>query len=289
MNTQFSNEAAILLGTSGFGYDDWGAGNKNTKIPFYPKWIKKKDRLAFYQRIFNTVELNTVFYNIPRPEIVYNWEKSVGKDFIFSYKIPKEFSHENFLIFDNNRLLSFLNLMRINLKQKIGPALLQLPPKFSSKYINNLEDFLCTFPSDLKLAIEFRNKTWIEIFPKMKSLLDKYSAAYCIVDEPLLPPDISITSKFSYIRFHGHGSKIWYDYKYSKEQLNDWLPKVEELKENTSEVFIYYNNHPGGNAPSNAIEFAKILNQPYVLPTDIKYSDLVSNSGLTLDKFFNIK
>ncbi len=41
---------AILVGTSGFDYKDW-------RGPFYPRFIKGGDRLAYFAEHFDTVEL----------------------------------------------------------------------------------------------------------------------------------------------------------------------------------------------------------------------------------------
>jgi len=57
-------------------------------------------------------------------------------------------------------------------------------------------------------------------------MLKKHNIAYAIVDEPLLPPEIHVTSDHDYIRWHGHGKQIWYDYEYSKKQIDEWTPKV---------------------------------------------------------------
>jgi len=48
------------------------------------------------------------------------------------------------------------------------------------------------------------------------------------VDEPLLPAEVHLTSDLAYFRWHGYGEKIWFDYKYSNEELELWLPKIEE-------------------------------------------------------------
>ena len=89
-----------------------------------------------------TVEINTTFYHFPRPSTVARWYKQTPKDYKFSFKIPKKITHEKKLKEDYwNDLMNFLDIMK-GLKQKMGPALLQLPPKFSVTYMKNLEIFL---------------------------------------------------------------------------------------------------------------------------------------------------
>lgn len=50
--------SAILIGTSGFFYDDW-------KGKFYPNHMAKKDFLEFYAMHFKALELNFSYYRIP--------------------------------------------------------------------------------------------------------------------------------------------------------------------------------------------------------------------------------
>ncbi|WP_455141743.1 DUF72 domain-containing protein [Candidatus Hodarchaeum mangrovi] len=271
----------FLIGTSGFGYSDWVENNVKTRIPFYPQYIKDNQRLAYYSEIFPTVEINTTFYHYPRPSIVERWAKQSPEHFIFSYKIPRLITHERKLQEDYwADLMRFIELMS-PLNRKLGPALLQLPPKFSTSYMGNLKLFLKNWPSELQLAVEFREPSWItqQNLQKTLSLLTNANTAYCIVDEPLLPPITPTTADFSYIRFHGHGLKPWYNYEYSEEELKNWIPKLKELTERTQEVFTYFNNHPAGSAPSNARQLAILLKMPLKKSESIDIAQVRKRAG----------
>jgi uncharacterized protein YecE (DUF72 family) len=50
-------------------------------------------------------------------------------------------------------------------------------------------------------------------------LVKKYDVACTILDEPLLPPEVHLTIDFAYFRWHGKGENIWFDYRYSKEEI----------------------------------------------------------------------
>ncbi len=257
--------AKVLIGTSGFGYSDWHARNEKTQIAFYPSILTEQQRLAWYSEVFSTVEINTSFYHFPRLNVVRRWEKQVPDNFLFAFKIPKLITHEKRLIDFHSDLERFLDTMSTGLREKMGPALLQLPPKFSDENRQALAVFLRHWPSELKLAVEFREKTWVRKthVNRTISLLAKFNAAYCIVDEPLLPPITPVTADFSYIRLHGHGLKLWYRYLYSRKELLVWKEKIEALKDQaTKEIFTYFNNHPAGSAPANARQLAILLKQP---------------------------
>jgi uncharacterized protein YecE (DUF72 family) len=90
-------------------------------------------------------------------------------------------------------------------------------------------------------------------------LLEKYQVAYTNVDEPLLPPEMHLTADFSYFRWHGHGENIWFDYRYSKEELEPWVPKVEDTAGKVKKVYGYCNNHYHGYAPENCLHLIERL------------------------------
>jgi uncharacterized protein YecE (DUF72 family) len=67
----------IIIGTSGFDDRDW-------RRPFYPRFLKSGDRLAFYAEHFDTVELNVTFYRMPRAEAFRGWRDAVPEGFRFA-------------------------------------------------------------------------------------------------------------------------------------------------------------------------------------------------------------
>jgi len=96
-----------------------------------------------------------------------------------------------------------------------------------------------------------RDETW--------PLLSKYKVAYVNVDEPLLPPDVHLTSDFAYFRWHGRGETPWFDYLYSKEELDEWVPKIEDAANKVKKVYGFFNNHYHGYAPENCLHLVERL------------------------------
>jgi uncharacterized protein YecE (DUF72 family) len=113
-------------------------------------------------------------------------------------------------------------------------------------------------PEEYEFAAEFRNLSWIR--NETWSLLKKHNVAYCIVDEPLLPPEIHVTADFAYFRWHGKGSKIWYDYHYSADELREWVPNIEKTQEKVNKIYGYFNNHFHGYAVENCVEILEMMN-----------------------------
>ena len=192
--------------------------------------------------------------------MVFGWARYSPEDFIFTAKVPQTVTHDRLLDISKGAgtdLANYCELMRPLLEaEKLGPLLLQLPPRlrFDEKYI---ETFFEILPKDFQFALEPRNKTWI--IPEAFELLRKYNVVYTIVDEPLLPPDIHITSNIAYFRWHGHGQQPWYDYRYTLEELESWAPKVKETAEKSKIVYGYFNNHFHGYAPENCLQILKMI------------------------------
>ena len=284
----------VLIGTSGWGYDEWVG-------PFYPKSLTKKDFLLYYSTVFYTNEINTTFYNIPSKWVVENWTKRTPPDFLFSAKIPQTITHENKLDLDHcvDDLHYFLEVMNPLIEsKKLLAFLIQLPPSFQkTKHFSNLKEFLANWPSDrekegYQLVVEFRHNSWMdnEVFNYLKANL----LSYCAVIEPLLPPRMDITNpELAYIRFHGYGKQIWFDYYFNTKEIQKWAMSIQKVIENSKRVGIYFNNHFSGYAAKNSLMLMKELDvQPRNDPASIQIFDIKKKSGIyskgqtSLEKFF---
>lgn len=72
---------------------------------------KPAEHLAHYARVFNTVEGNTTFYASPTPETVRRWADAVPPQFRFSFKFPKEISHQSDLVSAGKQVAAFITLL----------------------------------------------------------------------------------------------------------------------------------------------------------------------------------
>ena len=245
--------ADLLFGTSGWSYTEWIG-------PFYER---RERMLSYYTRFFKTVEINSTFYRYPTRSQVYGYYHTSPKGFVFSTKLPRLITHDKNLSpsYDvKNDLLRFLDLMEpLRRTGKLGAILIQLPPSFVyERDHENLAGFLEILPEEFEFAVEFRDPSWLR--NDVWNLLSKHGVAYTIVDEPLLPPEVHVTAEFTYIRWHGRGTRPWYDYHYSKEELQEWVPKITEVSGKVEKVYGYFNNHYHGYAPENCVELLEMLN-----------------------------
>jgi len=255
--------AVFLFGTSGWSYTEWVG-------PFYDKSEKM---FSYYRNFFKTVEIDSTFYRYPTKSQIYGYFRSSPKDFIFSAKLPKVLTHEKNLSLElsvKNDLFRFLELVEpLYRAGKLGAILIQLPPSFVyGRNRENLANFLDALPTEYEFAVEFRDHSWLR--DDVLKLLSDHNVAYTVVDEPLLPPEIHVTADFSYVRWHGRGLGPWYDYHYSREELEEWVPKILEVGDKVRKVYGYFNNHYHGYAPENCIEILEMLNLAMPEQTRIK-------------------
>ena len=253
----------IYLGTSGFSYNDW-VGN------FYPAGMPKREWLSYYAREFDTCEVNSTFYALPKPSSLNAMAEKTGEDFLFCFKANQEMTHHR----DDNASIfkAFYQVLEpIITAGKLGCILAQFPYSFGFDRRN--WDYLRLFKErsgELPLVIEFRNARWLrsEVFDWLRHC----RLGFCCVDEPrlpnLLPPIAEATADIGYVRFHGRNSAKWwqheqayerYDYSYTPEELSEWLPKIQKLDSVAEKTFVFANNHWRGQAVSTIRQLRLML------------------------------
>jgi uncharacterized protein YecE (DUF72 family) len=276
----------IYIGTSGFSYDDW-------KGHFYPERIATKDMLSYYAATFKAVEINSTYYAIPPAAMFTTMSAKTPDDFRFAVKANKDMTHTSYA--SDESFLAFLrSIQPLRDSGKLGCILAQFPWSFkpTSENFGRLREFRKRV-GDLPTVVEFRNSAWIseDTFAMLRDL----GLGFCSVDEPrlkgLIPPIAAATSAIGYVRFHGRNAAKWfkhdqayerYDYLYSEEELNEWVPKVKDIESKTVQTYVFFNNHYQGKSVRNAMMFAKLLGLS--LPLDTHSS--VGSDQLTFDVDF---
>jgi len=255
---------AVYIGTAGFSYKDW-KGN------FYPGDIKPAAMLSEYSRRFPVVEINSTYYSVPSPRSMDTMARRTPPGFQFTVKANRGMTHETgggYGVFDrfNEALKPLAD------HGKMGCVLAQFPWGFKNTGENR--DYLGVLAERLDgidTVVEFRNAGWEE--EETFSLLSGLGLGYCCVDEPrmkgLVSPRVEVTGRLGYVRFHGRNYQTWwgkdrepwerYNYRYSKEELAEWVPRVEEVSEGSDRTYVIFNNHYKGQAPANARMFEKML------------------------------
>jgi len=231
----------VVLGTSGWDYPEWVG-----KV--YPPH-GAADRLRYYAGLFPIVEVNSTFYRLPPPTVAASWVKRTPAGFRFAAKFPQTITHDLRLVRTEEELARFLAVLKpIRDAGKFAAALLQLPPSLPFEP-TTVRHFYETLPRDLPVAVEFRERSWV--VPESIELLREFGLAYVTVDGPHLPVRLDVTAPFAYVRWHGHGNPLWYDYTYSAAEITAWVPRVRTLAENAGTIYGFFNNHFRGDAAVN--------------------------------------
>jgi len=234
----------IWVGCSGWYYPHWMG-------KFYPDDLKKSKWLEYYCQHFNTVEINSTFYRIPKITTVKGWIRKVPDDFRISLKMNKQLTHVS-RFSDSEVIESFKEIVSL-VDDKLGCVLVQLPPSLKKDF--ELLDKMCSMLSELKCrcAIEFRHKSWFDplVYEKLKD-----DVVLCLVSSPQVrSPSVfeDYTAEYVYVRFHG--TSKWYNHLYSMDELKEWARIIKRF----DEAFVYFNNDFNAYAPRNALEMMKLL------------------------------
>ncbi len=274
------------LGCSGWNYGETPEKGRWLNI-FYP--TKETKRLRYYSELFSTVEMDSTFYeefySKMTKGLFFGMVKATPQNFEFSIKVPERITHRKKLDINKDVIIDFKEFLAkispLYDSGKLGAILIQLPPSFSIEYFKTLEKFLANIPrkpdkheidnniiktnNDYQYAIEFRHPSWNTEGPW--ELLKHYNIANVITDSPekenlsFLSNSIVTSKEHSFIRFHGRNTSsghYWYNYLYSKKELDPWIDKVRKLKNQTKKLRIYFNNHYGGKAVINALQFKEM-------------------------------
>lgn len=240
----------VHIGTSGWSYKDW-------KGIFYPEKMKSTEWLTFYAESFDTTEINTSFYHLPKPQTVLGWIEKVPKDFKFCVKISRYLTHMKKLHDPEEPLSRFFDVFA-PMQQRMGPVLVQLPPSASFKP-DITEHFFQVLKRDYKdydFALEVRHNTWLEKEPL--AMMKRYNIGWVISQSGVgFPYEEHVTSEHVYFRFHGPGKL--YASKYTDEEMAFFAEKFRRWRQGGHKLWIYFNNDWYGYGIDNANTLKQLL------------------------------
>jgi uncharacterized protein YecE (DUF72 family) len=313
---------SLRIGTSGWSYPT-GKGTWNGV--FYPATRSKRDgtkdfdELRFYAGHFDTVEVNSTFYGMPRAEVARQWVSRTPPGFEFSVKLYQKFTHPK--MFREAALKTapgadgpLLDLLAqvtqsdiddfragidpLAANGRLGALLAQFPPSFkatpqSRDYLASLLRAFHGYP----VAVELRHKSWSDGFGETLALLNDFGAAFTQIDEPKFKLSIrqnylpNVTS-FYYMRLHGRNAAQWwkheksedrYNYLYSARELQEFSDVAGAARRLVRKSYLYTNNHYSSKSVVNALMLKAQLGEPIEgeYPPELieKYPDLEALIG----------
>ena len=239
----------IHIGTSGWLYKHW-VGR------FYPLKSKPAEQFDFYCKHFDTVEVNNSFYKLPPPETFTNWYDRSPANFLYAVKANRFITHMRKLTQPEEPIIRLFTSVT-PLKEKLGPILFQLPPKWKIN-VDRLKEFLDVLPPEVRYAFEFRNHSWYH--EDIYQLLNKHNSAICIYElEQHLSP-LKVTADFVYLRLHGP-TQFKYAGSYNDETLKHWAEQCLEWRELKKDVYVYFDNDQDAFAVFNALRLKEFISK----------------------------
>jgi uncharacterized protein YecE (DUF72 family) len=238
----------IRIGCSGWIYRHW-------RGLFYPEKLAQKRWFEHYSAEFETVELNTSFYHLPKADTFAKWRDQAPEGFRYAVKAPRFITHMKKLKDCAEPVEEFLSRVR-NLGGTIGPILYQLPPRWTCN-VGRLEEFAGHLPSDLVHVFEFREKSWLS--EEVLAFLDVHGFSFCVHDMPGSATERWASGPIAYVRFHGGEGKYWG--RYSDEGLLFWTDWLVEQANSGRDVWCYFNNDIEGHAIRDALTLRAMVSQ----------------------------
>jgi uncharacterized protein YecE (DUF72 family) len=238
---------SVRIGCSGWNYKHW-------RGIFYPKGLPPRRWLDRYASCFDTVEINSTFYRLPRRETVANWVAESPPGFLFAVKMSRYVTHVKRLTEVPASVALFSErIAPLASSPKMGPVLWQLPPQFR-RDDERLEAALAALPPG-RHCFEFRHESWFA--PEVYELLRSREVALVIGDDPRRPfQALELTAGWTFVRFHA-GSRLG-NGDYSEEELEEWARRIEGWSER-GDVYAYFNNDWQGFALKNALRLKERL------------------------------
>lgn len=275
---------------------------------FYPRDASSAEaRLRYYASRFPVVEVDATYYALPAERTSQLWAERTPGDFVFDVKAFRLFTghpaQASALPADLRKALGAQTSARFYYRDlaeeirdelwqrfrsgleplersgKLGAVLLQFAPWFvfgkeSFAYLAQCAERL----AGLRLAAEFRNKSWFGEKTRERSLAleREHGFAHVVVDEPQgfpssVPQVWEVTSPaLAILRLHGRNRDTWekkglasaaerFNYLYPDRELRALAQPVEELAARARRVHVLFNNCYRDNAQRNAAQFRSLL------------------------------
>jgi len=212
--------------------------------------------LERYSTVLNCVEINSSFYRSHMRKTWERWSASTPSNFQFSVKVPKAITHTAKLIDCGAFLQTFIEECH-GLGEKLGPVLVQLPPKlaFDSGITHEFFTTLRELHSGLTTC-EPRHASWFT--PEADRLLRDFNIARVAADPPAGSPLASTPGGWQGLHYYRlHGAPRTYYSDYNSASLRALATTLQ--KSSATQTWIIFDNTALGHATANALALANLL------------------------------
>lgn len=229
--------------------------------------------LSKYAELFDTIEINTTFYKLPRKETAERWVESTKGKLVFCMKAFQAITHpvtsptwkragtqkpqinvENYghLKPTKENVEAWNKTLQICKVLQADVCAIQLPPSFicTDTAVNDASKFFKMIRRTVNIGVEFRHKSWIENIANTKKLIK--NAMLIHITDPLKETPVSNTP-ICYYRLHGLGKQL-YKYNYTDDDLQKLKKLVFDIK--CSNAYVMFNNL---SMRDDALRFREII------------------------------
>lgn len=263
------HRSELRIGPAGWSYPDWQG------IVYPSPRPANFHEPEFLARYFDTVEINTSFYQPLQPKLAEHWINQIeaNQNFQFTAKVWQKLTHETDATAEDVRSVrGGFDILRD--AGRLGAVLLQFPFSFHNTPENlarfeRLADSLREYP----LVVEVRHSSWNDA--AIHNLLRRRKIGLVNIDQPVIGrsirPSEHQTSGVAYFRLHGRRYDTWftddptvprherYNYLYSEEELKPWADRVQRVAGRAESTFVIMNNHYQGKGVVNALDLLHLL------------------------------
>ena len=207
--------------------------------------------LERYASLFNSVEINSSFKQSHRRVTYERWAATVPEHFRFAVKLPKVITHKSKLVDVVSDLEQFLGEIE-GLGNKLGPVLVQLPPKLAfdaavaSWFFTDLRRRF-----DGEVVLEPRHESWFT--DPVERMLAEHRVARVAADPARVPvaAEPGGYDRVVYVRLHG-SPRMYYS-AYSVESLESVARVVEQRASSGISTWCIFDNTTLGAATTDAL------------------------------------
>lgn len=208
--------------------------------------------LEKYAGRLNCVEINSTFYRPHQARTFERWAQTSPPEFRFAVKLSKAITHGAKLCRCGAELVAFFDNVR-PLGEKLGPVLVQLPPKLSYDD-GNAREFFSTLRElhSGPVVLEPRHASWF--IPQVDRMLREFEVSRAMADPPqgsALAAEPGGWPQLRYYRLHGSPRKYWSPYE---ESFLAELAKKITAERRAADAWVVFDNTASNYAFGNALE-----------------------------------
>lgn len=248
MNPGSSHVAAtVLIGCCGWSY-------LNERE--FPERIKRKysSKLQAYAQLFDTVEINSTFYRLPRLSTAQKWRAeadAVKPKFQFTVKAYQGITHLHRFAGESIKL--FAQLEEVCRALNASVLLFQSPASFrpTDASLKAMRSFFNEIDRDKLTCVWEPRGRWYDDPTLVAHVCEECRLVHCV--DPLRNEPLAFgEEKIAYFRLHGFGRPSMYNYDFSEQELDRLASNLNSLPHSLHCIYIFFNNI---SCYRNALEF----------------------------------